>query len=177
VTKVPKVDAFNSFGTFVTIGTGGLVKGDDLQTLAVYQTRDFDDRAAITEYDGNLPKEIAEGLALLDTMPPPQDFSPQRWHAVIEGAARFADRWGRRALDLGWRPIELWGLHWKVPLARMDACGLAFMLADGDVVDMNDLQAEIRKISGSKLRYRRCLADPGAVLAWQVPPGNRRKTG
>src|SRR5262249_20126822 len=39
------------------------------------------ERAAIMEFDGDLPREIAEGLARLDSMKPPIGFTDERWAA------------------------------------------------------------------------------------------------
>jgi hypothetical protein len=90
--------------------------------------RDFEERAAISEYCGRLPRAIAEVLARLETMQPPEGFTPSWWEQIINGAAIFADRWGARALELGWEPIELFGIHPVAPAARHDCRGLAFML-------------------------------------------------
>jgi len=128
--------------------------------------RGFEERAAISEYDGGLPREIAEGLANLDTMPPPNGFTPSRWEQTINGAAIFADRWGARALELGWQPIELFGIHPVAPAARHDCLGLAFMLDGGEVVDIDATKATILKPNGIKQSYYRWQASPGAELAW-----------
>jgi hypothetical protein len=91
---------------------------------------DFEERAAICEYDGGLPRTVVEGLARLESRPALQRFSERRRQAIIDGAARFADVWAAKALSLGWQVEELFGLHPLAPEPRLDACGLAFLLAD-----------------------------------------------
>ena len=91
---------------------------------------------------------------------------------MIDGAARFADAWGAKALALGWEPIELFGVDRVAPAARLDTRGLAFMLADGDVVAMDAQVAVIRKRSGALQRYPRWQVNRVSVLAWERPvPG------
>jgi hypothetical protein len=57
--------------------------------------RDFEERAAIAAIGGGLPRDIAEGLARLDTMRPPEGFGQSRWHLIVNDAALFADIWVR----------------------------------------------------------------------------------
>jgi hypothetical protein len=128
--------------------------------------RDFEERAAIAEHDGGLPKEIAEGLARLDIMRPPEEFGQSRWRLIVNDAALFADTWGARALALGWRPIELFGIHSEKPVARIDCRGLAFLLNGGKVVAMDSVSATIVTPNGTKQRHYRWQDNPGAKLAW-----------
>jgi hypothetical protein len=129
-------------------------------------SQDFEERAAISDYDDGLPRDIAEGLAWLETIPPPNGFTPDRWQEVKKGTALFADKWGARALELGWLPIELFGMHPSGPAARHNCRGLAFMLDHGEVVDMNAIKATVIQRSGAKQSYYRCRPDPEAKLAW-----------
>jgi hypothetical protein len=43
-----------------------------------------DERAAIVEYDGDAPREWAEGFAGLDPDRPPGDMQPRRWLQFIK---------------------------------------------------------------------------------------------
>jgi hypothetical protein len=129
----------------------------------------FEERAAICEYDGGLPRAVAEGLARLELLPALQKFSKIRRQAVIDGAARFADVWAVKALALGWQVEELFGLHPLAPEPRLDACGLAFLLADGEVIAMDDKSAVIRSPSGTKTYYRGDWKSTGATPAWEIP--------
>jgi hypothetical protein len=125
--------------------------------------------ATVAEHDGRLPRDIAEGLGRLDRMAPPNGFTPARWEQVLKGAATFADRWGAQALELGWQPVELFGLHPRAPAARHDCRGLAFILDDGEVVDIDAHKATVIKPSGAKQsHYRWRFCDRSAKLAWEV---------
>jgi hypothetical protein len=91
----------------------------------------LEERAAIMELEGGLPRDIAEGLARCERMAPPKGFTSDLWSAAINSAARFADEWGRKALELGWTLEDLFGLNPANPGARYDGKGLAFVL-EGD---------------------------------------------
>ena len=52
--------------------------------------------------------------------------------------------------------------------SRVDSRGLAFMLADGAVIAMDERQAIIRLHRGGEHRYRRWADNPGAALAWDI---------
>ncbi len=136
------------------------------------------ERAAIMEFDGALPRSIAEGLAKLDTMAPPDGFSPDRWHTAIDIAARLADEWGARALALGWTAEDLFGLVPAAPAARQDGKGLAFVLRPEDrVIAITPDTAMTTTASGARLTYWR-NRDPGiAVPAWKLERGVSSASG
>jgi hypothetical protein len=149
-------DKTGTTGTHGTIGTHGTVSPNNPDA--------FDERAAISQYDGGLPREIAEGLARLQTMPPPEGFTQRRW----DGAASFADTWGARALELGWPPIELFGIHPLAHAANVACRGLAFLPPGSKVVAMGRVSATVINLNGTKQGYYRWQDDRGAKLAWEV---------
>jgi len=51
-----------------------------------------DERAAIVEHDGAIPRAWAEGYARLDPDHPPSDVPRRRWRGFLRGAARQRDR-------------------------------------------------------------------------------------
>jgi hypothetical protein len=113
----------------------------------------FGERAAIMEFDGGLPRQIAEALARLDTMPLPDGFAIAQWQEVIDRAARLADEWSARALALGWTAEDLFGFD---PAAGDGTRGLAFSLARGDqVLSMSGTLAFIEDASGARRAFRR----------------------
>jgi hypothetical protein len=119
----------------------------------------LDERAAIMEYDGKLPRAWAEYLARLVQGPPPGDFQERHWQVVVDGALRFADEWAGRAYALGWRPEELFGLDQVAPSARVDRRGLAFLLANGArVVSIDESGADIFMPGGARQRFYRRAA-------------------
>jgi len=109
----------------------------------------YEERAAILEYEANLPRAWAEHFARLEQDGPPGDFSPTRWQAALDGALAFLDQWGAEAHRLGWDVSEVFGLHPTAPAARVDCRGLAWLLGDGSqVVAMDRSGAQIRKPNG-----------------------------
>ncbi|MBF0400561.1 MAG: hypothetical protein HQL90_07305 [Magnetococcales bacterium] len=93
---------------------------------------DFEERAAIIEFDGGIPRQWAEGLARLCTMPRPSGFDPKRWAGIVHVAGAFADRWAVTAAELGWTTGQVFGVHLDSPTKRFDAAGLLMALADTD---------------------------------------------
>ncbi len=121
----------------------------------------YEERAAILEYDANLPRAWAEHFARLELDGPPGDFSPTRWQAALDGALAFLDQWGAEAHRLGWDVSEVFGLHPTAPAARVDCRGLAWLLGDGShVVAMDRSGAEIRKSGGGRQRFYRVPSRP-----------------
>lgn len=108
---------------------------------------DYEERAAILQFDGNLSKDEAEARAARE-----QGFSdPASLHAAkiaewidllkqklegeadphgqkhIKTAIRFCkDGWAAQALAFGWTELELFGLCPRTPWARLDRQGAAF---------------------------------------------------
>lgn len=52
----------------------------------------YEERAAIIQYCGGVPREQAEILARLCAMPRPPDITHQRWLEIIDAAAMDADK-------------------------------------------------------------------------------------
>ncbi|MBF0414142.1 MAG: hypothetical protein HQL79_00015 [Magnetococcales bacterium] len=90
----------------------------------------YQERAAIVEHDGGIPREWAEGVARLCTMARPGDIPRERWEAITRAASAFADRWAKEASSLGWTTEEVFGVHRAGPMVRFGSMGLVFLLAD-----------------------------------------------
>ncbi|MBF0437299.1 MAG: hypothetical protein HQL77_18305 [Magnetococcales bacterium] len=90
----------------------------------------YQERAAIVEHDGGIPREWAEGVARLCTMPRPEDIPPGQWELIVKAAGAFADRWAKEASSLGWTTEEVFGVHHAGPMVRFGSMGLVFLLAD-----------------------------------------------
>jgi hypothetical protein len=71
-----------------------------------------------------LPDYIVAGLARLKVCGPLWIMTAERWAIIIETANRVAMEHGATALRLGWRDVDLFGLHPKAPGARHDCRGL-----------------------------------------------------
>jgi hypothetical protein len=62
-----------------------------------------EERAAIIEHDGNIPRAWAEGYARLHPDHPPGDVPLRRWQTFVDDCGRFLDgRWAKRVAALGW---------------------------------------------------------------------------
>lgn len=143
---------------------------------------DYEERAAILEFDAGLSKAEAEERAASE-----QGFSDAaslhaakiaEWTGLlskklkaetdphgqkhIKASIRFCeDGWAAQALAFGWMEIELFGLCPKASWARLDRQGAAF--ANGKVAAVT---AEAITFETGTRRYR--TQSDGAVLAWEV---------
>jgi hypothetical protein len=127
------------------------------------------ERAAVIEHDGGLPRDIADGLAFLDCMPPPVGYSDTEWSDMVAAMAVFADQYGAQAIQLGWTAEELFGLNPYAPAARYDGRGLASLLGKGDrIVMLTADAAVIERPSGSRTTFRRRPDGAPSVLVWKL---------
>jgi hypothetical protein len=74
-----------------------------------------EERAAIIESDGGVPREWAEGFAKLCTMPRPPAYRPQRWARLIDAAGHFIDDWAMVATKLRWTTEQVFGVDAAAP--------------------------------------------------------------
>ena len=127
-----------------------------------------EERAAIAEYDGGAPRSWSEALARLDPIRPPCDIPAKRWLQFIDDCGRFLDDgWAPRAEVLGWGPFDLFGCDRIKPFARIDRAGLLWLLNGQKFLALAANAATIATASGGRLTFRKCLNEPGRVLAWE----------
>ncbi len=107
--------------------------GQSLPQDTTMDVEAYEERAAIIEYAGNLPRLWAEGLATLLIMRPPEDIPLKKWRAIQEGTLRFADRWAVQAHALGWSVQEIFGCHRSAPITRVDCMGLLLAMSGAGV--------------------------------------------
>ncbi len=137
-----------------------------LSTLTALSTEpslaDFEERAAIIEFDGGIDREWAEALARLECSPPPPGVTRATWRKAIDRAARFCDRWGAIAAAEGWTAGELFGLNPAAPFGRLDMRGAAFIGLDLDVIDVTADAIVFQAANGAiqRLQRRPNLAAP-----------------
>ena len=129
---------------------------------------DVEERAAVVEYDGNIPREWAEGFALLDCAKCPAGVPAGRWRQFIEDAARFLDGWASRAAGLGWTTAEVFGCHPEVPYARLDCMGLVWLLDGAEILAISAEGVRIRKPSGAMLTIYRRTGGAPSVPVWYL---------
>lgn len=141
---------------------------DRISSPAPYiQPEGVAERAAIMQYDGGLPRKIAEGLARLDDTPCPAGIPPGRWQSVKDAAGRFADQWGAEAVKHGWPMLDLFGADPDAPWTRIDRLGLIFLVAGGRVVTSIDPDRIALRTAGGAV-HTFCPGDRGRrVFVWE----------
>src|SRR5262245_12300962 len=129
-----------------------------------------EERAAIAEYDGGVPRAWAEALARLEPSQPPADVPPKRWLRFIDDCGRFLDNgWAIRAAALNWHPLDLFGCDRERPFARLDHAGLLWLLNGRQLLALTADTAAIATPSGGSLTFYRRPVEPGrVVLAWEL---------
>jgi hypothetical protein len=75
---------------------------------------------------------------------PARDVPEDRWNTFVDDAGRFLDRWGLRAVKLGWSAADLFACQWP-------QTGLLWSLKGQTVTDIS---AKTAKLSGG-LTFRR----------------------
>jgi hypothetical protein len=114
------------------------------------------ERAAIIEHDGKIPREWAEGFARLDPDRPPGDVPLKRWQQFVDDVGGFLDGgWAEKATALGWGPLDLFGCDRLKPYARIDRAGLLWLLNGQKLLALAANVAAIVTASGGSLTFRR----------------------
>ncbi|MBM3535854.1 MAG: hypothetical protein FJX60_22820 [Alphaproteobacteria bacterium] len=130
---------------------------------------DFDERAALAEIGAGVPREWAEGFARLQVIRPPSGIAIWRWQQVVDDAGRFLDGWATQAAALGWRMLDVFGVHPEKPVERFDAAGLIWCIRGGEVIAIAETTAKLRAPSGAVQTYnRRDPEHPEAVAVWTL---------
>jgi len=147
--------------------TSSFFMGDTVDSVDSVEAED-EERAAIIEYDGGVPREWAEGYAGLDPDQVPSDVPPRRWALFIDDVGRFLDGpFCQTAAHLGWGPYDLFGADAVRPFARIDQMGLLWLIKGNELIALAADTAVI-DVSGQRLTYRRRAHQPGCVLAWEL---------
>jgi hypothetical protein len=86
--------------------------------------------------------------------PRPPDVNNPQWEVAMKGLRSFIERGhGDEALRLGWPHSELFAVP---PLwSRVDLCGAALMIGDGEVISVTSSRIGIRTPNGSEQGYYR----------------------
>lgn len=127
------------------------------------------ERAAIVEHDGTIPREWAEGFARLDPNRPPADVPLRRWQRFVDDVGLFLDGpFCAVAAALGWGPYDLFGCDRDRPFARIDLCGVLWLLNGHRLVMLAADAATIETAAGARQVWRRMTTAPGRLLAWEL---------
>ena len=130
-----------------------------------------DERAAIVEHDGKIPRAWAEGFARIDPDRPPSDVPAKRWLRFVDDVGLFLDGpFCAIAAALGWGPLDLFGCDRDRPFARIDQAGLLWLLNGEKLIALSENTAAIETKTNSRQTYRRKPSEPDRVLAWELAP-------
>ncbi|NIA67906.1 hypothetical protein HBA54_04810 [Pelagibius litoralis] len=172
----------------LAIGTNGT------NGTAYENVGDREERAAIMEFCGELPRQEAERLAQeepeqvsrhFDAKPepivwrdriealrrtlPPRGITAEWWGDLQAASIGFLEAWGHKAADLGWTAPELFGLDPAAPYERIGAWGLCPMLCGArrrSVVELHNDHA-IMMAHGHRQRYGRKPL-PHSLPLWEL---------
>jgi hypothetical protein len=130
----------------------------------------FEEHAAIIEFDARIPREWAEGFARLCVMPRHPDFTEDRWQSLIDDAGTFMDRWAVTVAAKGWTALEVFGVDNRKPYARIDQMGLIPLLGGKDVIAVSADSVTIQSFTGVRQTIFRGnnKKSPGRVTMWDI---------
>jgi hypothetical protein len=127
------------------------------------------ERAAIIEYDDDVPRAWAEGFARLDPNRPPRSVPPRRWLQFVDDVGNFLNGpFCGLASTLGWGPYDLFGCDRNRPFARIDQAGLLWLLSGDRLFALSENTATVETGTGARQTYRRKPHEPGRVLPWEL---------
>jgi hypothetical protein len=132
-----------------------------------------EERAAIVEYSGRIPRAWAEGFARLNPDRPPGDVPLRRWQRFVDDVCLFLDSpFCAVAAALGWGPHDLFGCDRDRPFARTDRAGLLWLLNGDRLIELHRHQAVMERGTGARQTYRRRPVAVGDImLAWELSGG------
>ncbi len=172
--KAPKVDPIGAetLGGLGALGEAG-AETENLpapadSALAIWGDTE-EERAALIEHNGAIPRAWAEGFTRLNPDRPPGDVLPRRWQRFVDDVGLFLDSpFCAVAAALGWGPLDLFGCDRDRPFARIDQAGLLWLLNSDKLIALSEHTATIETRSGARHTYRRKPEEPGRVLAWEL---------
>jgi hypothetical protein len=177
--KAPKLDPAPASPMPETLGGLGALReaGDETENprapadsaLAIWGDTE-EERAAIIEHDGNIPRAWADGFARLDRDHPAGIVPRARWQRFVDDVGLFLDSpFCAVAAALGWGPHDLFGCDRDRPFDRLDG-GLLWRLDGDKLIALSEHTATIETRTGARHTYRRKPAVPGHMLAWELTP-------
>lgn len=170
-------DAFDGFGSpDSNIGKPTLSEDIGFPTSSPVPgllSDDFEERAAIVAEGAKVRPAWAEEFARLCVAPRPSRISAKDWQRIVDDGGVFLDRWGSKADELGWGPLDCFGIIKSLdgsnrPLPEIgQRTGLVLLIGGGEVISIAEDRATIRMPSGSTLTYlRRPVLN--AVALWDL---------
>lgn len=127
-------------------------------------------RVVIVKRDSTVPPAWTDGFAMLDPDRPPADATLRRWQRFVDDVGLFPEGpFCAVAAALDWTAADLFGCDRDRPFARLDRAGLLWLLNGDRLVMLADDAATIETRTGARQTWRRKPAEPGRVLAWELP--------
>jgi hypothetical protein len=150
-----------------TVGMGPLARSVE-RAVANWSNGD-ENGAANVEYDGEVPRDWAEGFARLDPDRPPADVPLARWRCFIGDIGHFLDGgFATTAAALGWGSYDLFGADRDRPFARIDQAGLLWLLNGDRLIALSENTATIETRTCASQTFRRRPQQHGRSLAWEL---------
>jgi hypothetical protein len=119
-----------------------------------------------------IPREWVEGVARLEQHRPPPDIPRHLWTQVVKDCHAFlrSEALVRRAVQLGWSTIELFGCKPNFPLSYLGEAGLLWHVNGGRIVELHRDWAVIHSpVNGSPRTYSRREMDQQKItLPWKL---------
>lgn len=126
------------------------------------------ERTAIITANG-VPEEWAAGFARLCVMAKPAGYSGRRWEQLVNDGGLFLDHFGGQAAALGWRAVDVFGVHPNVPATATHCMGLVPLINGGQVLAITADSARLQTPLGAIQTFQRRLAiPPNAIALWEL---------
>ncbi len=122
-------------------------------------TEIFEERAAIVEYDFDIPRIWAEAIAKMYIRTKPKSINQKKWNVIIKCLDMLCDNsnlYIKSIIDFDWRISDIFGCHKAAPEVRHDFMGLLILLNEGDkIIQINRNTIKIQTTRGTIQSYYR----------------------
>jgi hypothetical protein len=116
-----------------------------------------------------VPRSWLQGVAQLDRRAH-RDVMLHRWRQFVDDCHRFIvsdEGWARRAADLGWDEVALFGCSPINPLGYLGIAGLLWIVAGGRIIRLRADGADVQSADGQSRTFRRrCVTTSLVTLPW-----------
>lgn len=131
---------------------------------------DFEERAALFEFEASVPREWVEGFAAICAMRKPDGIHEARWQQIVNDACVFIDKWAVQAHALEWSTLEVFGVHKDAPEPRFDGKGLIASLNGRRIIAVTQDTATVSANHGGTLIIKRATAAPedSRAALWEL---------
>jgi hypothetical protein len=153
-------------------GVGHLAPDPDATVIAIEPTVEavYADMPAEFRDVVGVPRSWLEGVARLDRRAH-RDVVLHRWRQFVADCHRFIvsdEGWARRAADLGWDGVALFGCSPINPLGYLGIAGLLWNVGGGRIIRLRPDGADIQTADGQSrtFRRRRVTTPARVTLPW-----------